>query len=283
MRTLLVPTDFSTTAQNAAIYAIALGKQVHANRLLFLHTYELAVMADPMMPITAVQDIETVKEAAEKHVENCINEFRLSHAKDGIIINGIAEYGSLSSVISNIIHQQEVDLVVMGITGGGAMVEKLIGSNTINVASNVKIPVLIIPPHTLFTPIEKMVLACDFESLEKSLPLHWMSTIIQETHAELLVLNVEKTHSEMDLQFPSRIFGESSEVHRLLDKFNPSYHFVEGNDSFTHAVNDFLEEKGAQIVISVAQHKNFFQKLFMGSHTRNLAFHTKIPLLVMHQ
>ncbi|MFW1485257.1 universal stress protein, partial [Vibrio parahaemolyticus] len=70
---------------------------------------------------------------------------------------------------------------------------------------------------------------------------------------------------------------------RLLDKFNPSYHFVEGNDSFTDAVNDFLEEKGAQIVISVAQHKNFFQKLFMGSHTRNLAFHTKIPLLVMHQ
>ncbi|MFX5714258.1 universal stress protein, partial [Acinetobacter baumannii] len=56
-----------------------------------------------------------------------------------------------------------------------------------------------------------------------------------------------------------------------------------GNDSFTDAVNDFLEEKGAQIVISVAQHKNFFQKLFMGSHTRNLAFHTKIPLLVMHQ
>ncbi|MCU0322000.1 MAG: universal stress protein, partial [Chitinophagaceae bacterium] len=46
MQTILVPIDFSSTAFNAAVYALELGKQVQAQKVVLYHSYELPVMSD---------------------------------------------------------------------------------------------------------------------------------------------------------------------------------------------------------------------------------------------
>ena len=41
MRTILVPTDFSATAQNSAFYALGLAKELGASKLVLYNAYSM--------------------------------------------------------------------------------------------------------------------------------------------------------------------------------------------------------------------------------------------------
>ena len=38
-----------------------------------------------------------------------------------------------------------------------------------------------------------------------------------------------------------------------------------------------------EMLIAVPRKHNLVQKLFVGSHTKNLAFHSKVPVMVVHE
>jgi nucleotide-binding universal stress UspA family protein len=52
--------------------------------------------------------------------------------------------GSLINTLKKIIEAQQPDLIVMGTKGASGLKKILIGSNTVNVIANTKVPVLVI-------------------------------------------------------------------------------------------------------------------------------------------
>jgi nucleotide-binding universal stress UspA family protein len=72
MNTIIVPTDFSTTAANAAEFAVQFAQQVKAKRILLYHAYELPIALDPLMPGVQMLEIDSYKNTAL----NNINQFK---------------------------------------------------------------------------------------------------------------------------------------------------------------------------------------------------------------
>ncbi len=66
MKTILVPTDFSETAMNAAAYALPLAKQLGMDRIVLYNAYQAPVSVDPMVPTVQLLDMDLMKKVVKK-------------------------------------------------------------------------------------------------------------------------------------------------------------------------------------------------------------------------
>ena len=282
MHTIIVPTDFSNTATNAAAYAVHFANQVNVKRILLFHAYELPVALDPLMPGVQMLELDTFKDAAIKNLNNFRDQLISTFPNSNIQFDVAVEYGSITNGLLMLAEKEKIELIIMGITGGGALEETLIGSNTTSVARVLGVPVLIIPPNATFMIVEKIMLACDFDQADKFIPVGIIREILNDTKAKLLVFNVEVDLEDNERKYPATIVGEGFAVHTLLQEFNPEYHFAQNSD-YVLGINEFAETHGVSMIISVPKKKTFFEKLFIKSSTKKLAFHTHLPLLVVHK
>lgn len=277
MQTLLLPTDFSATAKNAAMYALKLAEQLGIEKIVLYHSYEIPVTIDPMAPGIQMLEIDSLKEDSAKSLER----FRLElmpFVKNDIAIENFNEYGALSEGLDEVCNAVKADLVVMGITGGGILEEALIGSNTLSVAKHTHVPVIIIPAAATFTPIEEVMLTSDFDKEERNVPVEAVRKIINETGAKLFVFAIDE---EADEYIPEKE-GEEYALHSMLFDLKPEFHFS-ANTNFTEAVNDFAAEYQVDLIITIAKKHGFFGSLFSESHTKKLAFHSRVPVMVIHE
>jgi nucleotide-binding universal stress UspA family protein len=282
MHTIIVPTDFSTTAANAAAYAVQFAEQINVKRILLFHAYELPVALDPLMPGVQMLELDSYKEVAINNLENFRYELRSKFPKAAIQLDVVVEYGSITGGIEMIATREKIELIIMGITGGGALAETLVGSNTTSVAGALGMPVLIIPPHAKYNPVKKIMLSCDFDHADKFIPLNIIRSLINDTHAKLLVFNIEVDMEETNAKYPASMMGKGFAVHTLLQEFQPEYHFTK-NKEYVDGVNEFADSNEVDMIISIPKRKGFFEKLFIKSTTKKLAFHTHLPLLVVHK
>ncbi|MCX6298017.1 MAG: universal stress protein [Bacteroidetes bacterium] len=275
MKTILVPIDFSATATNASNYALALAKQYGINRIVLYNAYQAPVSVDPMVPTVQLLDIDLMKKSSQEGLTQAKKALEHLDSKD-IQIDTFSEYNILTGGINELCAAVSADLVVMGITGGGAVTETLIGSNAVSVSQHSKLPVIIVPPNSVFEKINKLVLACDFEQVEETTPMKPLTKLLEITGAELHVLHVNTPSKHViDHSFENMILD------RLLKEFSPTYHFIE-NESFTAGINLFSEKNKIDLIITMPKKHGFFDSLFKKSHTKKLAFHSHLPLMVMH-
>ena len=146
MKTILVPIDFSATATNASNYALALAKQYSINRIVLYNAYQAPVSVDPMVPTVQLLDIDLMKKSSQEGLTQAKKALEHLDSKD-IQIDTFSEYNILTGGINELCAAVSADLVVMGITGGGAVTETLIGSNAVSVSQHSKLPVIIVPPE----------------------------------------------------------------------------------------------------------------------------------------
>ncbi len=277
MHTILVPTDFSTTARNAAVYAVGLAKQVGAKKIVLYNSYQAPVGIDPMVPAIQLLDIDLLKKSSEDGLEQFKSQLKATVA-DHIPMDTLSEFSLLAAGLDEVCKKVEADLIVMGITGGGALEENLVGSNTISVAKHSTVPVIIVPANASFTPIKEVLLACDYKKVVETTPVQPIKSLLAATGAKLFVLNVDHNNKGYNSEVPF----ESLMLDTLLQGCNPEYHFVDSPD-FTEAINAFAREKEVDIIITIPKKHGWFESLFRKSHTKMLAFHSDVPLMVIHE
>ena len=276
METLLLPTDFSPTAKNAGMYALQLAEQLGARKLVLYHSYEIPVTIDPMTPGIQMLDVEELKEESEKNLE--LFRLELLPFAEKISLETFNEYGALTSGLDDVCEKTHAGLIVMGITGGGVLEEKLIGSHALTVAKHTSVPVIIVPSTAEFTRIANIMLTSDFDKADKQIPVELVRKIVAETKAKLYVFNIEEDMEEADA---SELSGENYSLHALLQDLEPAFHFSE-NTNYVEAVNDFASEYQVDLIITIPKKHGFFGNLFSESHTKQLAFHSKVPVMVIH-
>lgn len=277
MQSILLPTDFSPTAKNAARYALELAKQLGIGRVVMYHSYEIPITIDPIAPGVQMLDLESMKTNSAKSLDSFAMQVK-AFAGD-VAIEQLNEYGALAGGLDEVCGKVNADLVVMGITGGSVLEEKLVGSNTVSVAKHTKVPVIIVPAEASFKQIRSVVLASDFEKTDTTVPVARIKQFIGEAQAKLVVFHLEKKEP---VTIPSEAMAEEYAAHTALQELNPEYHFAE-NKNFAEAVNDFVAEHSIDMIISIPKEHGFFAGLFSESHTKILAFHSHVPVMVIHK
>ena len=275
MKTILLPTDFSDTARNAARYALALADQIKATRIVLYNAFQAPVSVDPMVPTVQLLDMDLMKKSSEEGLQQFKEELKTEPFGD-IEIDTFSEYNVLTGGINDLAKAVAADFIVMGITGGGAVTETLIGSNAVSVSLHSTIPVIIVPPEASFKKINQVVLACDFKQVLETTPISPLKKLLESTGAALHVLHVNSSaEKSLNVSFETMVLDG------LLKGNNPQYHFVE-NESFTVGINLFADNNNIDLIITMPKKHGFFDSLFKKSHTKRLAFHSHLPLMVMH-
>ena len=276
MKNILVPVDFSEAAKNAAIYAAQFAKQLHAGKIILYNAYQQPVATDTNFTPIELIDFSELRSISDKGLEH-FKTIILPYAGD-TGIETFNEYATLADGLHDVCKTNMIDAIVMGVTGSGKIDEVLMGSNAVDVAKHATIPVIVVPPGTVFTDVKNVVLACDFRKVIETTPVGPLKQLLDETKAKLFVLNIDHENKNFSQDTPF----ESLMLDTLLYGYEPEYHFVDSTD-FVEGINSFAIDKNIDLIITIPKKHGFFEGLFKRSHTKQLAFHSHVPLMVIHE
>ena len=273
MKTLLVPVDFSETSKNAARYAAALAASLGDTKLVFYHAFNPVAAGIDGTPL----DIDV--EARRKIVEMALHNQELDIAP-GLTTEVIAEEAdSLTENLVKYVRYNDIDLVIMGLTGATRIEQILMGSNALKMAHEAIVPVLIVPPDATFKGINNILFATDMKNVKATTPLRQLRTLLSLFKANLHVVNVDSEHY---VELTEEYRRERNTMESMLDGFSPEFYFVRIGD-FVDAINTFTETKSIDLIITIPRRHNFLATLFTPSNTKRLLYHTHVPLVAIHE
>lgn len=276
MKKILFPTDFSTTANNALVYALKMAEK-YGSTLYVLHAYEMPVIsatANPVMVQDVYKTIELGKFENFKDQVPFIRQIAEEQGLSHVPMLYILEEGFLNSIIKKCVKEEGIDLVVMGTNGNSGFDKKLLGSNTANAISSLHIPVLSVPHNAVFHGIQNIAFTTlfkdkDLEILDKLIPI----AKVFEAEIECLHISSEKT----------TINGQKLAEWREKYANEPiSFHFITSK-TVDEAIFEFMDDEDIDLVVAVTRSKSFFEKLFSSSMTRKLSYHMDTPVLAFHE
>ncbi|HMO32242.1 MAG TPA: universal stress protein [Lacibacter sp.] len=272
MKTILVPVDFSDTSLNAARYALQFAKQAGA-KVILLHAFQEPVR----YPVRG--GLELTKEGLWEVNLDQLRQLQAQFEKaEPFVKTDILHLnGSLPEVIAQVEESMQIQLVIMGITGAGKVRETLIGSNTLAVARQTNLPVIIVPEHARFETVTDVGLTTDFRDVADTIPDKKIKEIVYMLGSRLHVLNVDYQHSYSTPDTPF----QSGLVETMFQELTPHYHFIE-HENIAEGLNDYAATHGIELLIAIPQKHNLLDRLFSKSQTKELVFHSKLPVMVLH-
>ena len=277
MQSILVPTDFSANAYNAATYAIALAADIKATEVILYNAYQPYVSEDPELSLPLQTDVEAFKQiSADALVKmKAVLEKELPPS---IQLKIKSEYNMVTAGIVDAAKDLNAGFIVMGISGTESKLEEaIIGSNAVDVSRHSEVPVIVVPAKAKYVQFRKILLAVDFKKSAETTPVAAIKNLLDVTKAQLDILHVEAgTNTDIDLDTEKNI------VENLFQNYNPQYHFLQSK-VFTDAINQFALENKSDLIIVIPKKHGLFEGIFKRSHTKALVFHSDIPIMTIHE
>ncbi|WP_256012450.1 universal stress protein [Desertivirga xinjiangensis] len=280
MKRILVLTDFSEAALNAASYVAQMSRDLKAARILLYHSSnldstEMVMLADSVVLVPKT-DIDTRRDTVQKL--QALKSKLQTIADDDTAVEIVNNDLPLLSGIREILSRENIDLVAVGLSGAGANGKNSVGKQTADLIKNRNFPLLVIPSNSKYRKIDISVLACDLRDISDTLPADQITTFINETGSKLLVVNVELGESLGAAGY----LKEEMALHKMLDELKPEFHYLnEGNA--IKAIIEFAENRNADLIIAVPKTRGFLENLFHESATKKIALNTPLPLLLFHK
>lgn len=274
MKTILVPTDFSDDSLGAVNFASELSK-ISGSKIILFHAYHTPlVTSEAPLQLPTLEQLEHTVKAELAKMENRIR----SHYGSGFAVECISSVGFASDEVKRYCSENKVDLIVMGKRGAGVLEEKLIGSVTTSVMSEVKTPVLAVDCQLKFRPFSNIVFATDYKKSDKS-TYHLLKEIAGLFKSHIYVLNVVKESDHLpDVEEAM----DGLKLENSLEGTDHSFHVIE-NDSVLAGINKFSEKHEADLIVMISRKHSFLHRMFAEPHTKQMAFHTPLPLLALHE
>lgn len=260
MKTVIIPVDFSETSLNAARYAAQMLSGKQNTHIILYNLYQ--------------QDEEY--DTAGNYLESLKKELEWKGDKD---IECVREKGDdLIDSLERLAYQKTATLIVMGITGKSGLKKAFIGSNTLKIAERDVCPVLIIPPDAKFSGIKNVALASEMKEVETTTPALHINNVLEMFNARLHIVNVDST---IHVALTEEKKKEREKIKKLFKKFSPEFYFI-GTSDFTDTIEQFAADQSIDMIITVPHYHNFYGKVFGGSNTKKLVYHSSVPVMAAY-
>lgn len=272
MKKILVPTDFSDCANNAATIALQIAQSADA-QIDFFHIL--------VTPIDWVKlDIQKEKQYPEikqqiGYAKSELNRWRNAAQQLGLKSEKILTFSQGTEVIVEHAQSHQYDLIVMGSHGASGLKEAFIGSNTQKLILAAATPVLIIKDRVEKLEVKNIVFASTFVE-EVHHPFHHIIDFadLMNAHINLLYINAPN-HFEESKKSEGRMKSFLNKCPRGTCSIN--------------VYNDFSPEKGilhfaadrTMDLIAVVTHGK--RGLFQSSLTERLVNHSQLPILSVNK
>jgi len=273
IKNILIPVDFTEVSNNAVDYVKHLAKKMNS-KVFLLHTNKLVIVTNEVMD-TIYTGLGDNDEDVHLKLDVLIREF-----KDiGLIASKKVGIGMLADDIKEAVAQFDIDLIVTGTIGAKGVDALFFQTTSVTIFKEVACPVLIIPANALFKMIYKMMYATDFLEADMQ-ELKYVCDIAGVFDAEVIVSHIYNNSDELN---KNKLALDLLAI--TMDR-TISYKKLSYKLFYNKNVHDGLEQNIEVLAIDMLcmakSEKKFFQNVFSKSNTKVMAYHTRVPLLVLH-
>lgn len=216
MKKILLTTNFSQKARNAADYAIRLLEEDHT-RFLLLNAYELPFRPTELQ-ISALQG--GIGLSAKKGLIEDQHRFSKVTKKYGTSMATTATFGGVSRVIANYAQKQQVDFIVMGTKGRNYFKKIFSGCHTYEVFKKTNCSLMAVPEGATFSPPNKIIFIPDLNQVVSRPALQPLLDIAQKFQTKITVLHLV---NQITVGATEK---RTVELKKILGKYLDSFHLL---------------------------------------------------------
>lgn len=271
MKTIVVATDFSAAAANAANYAADMALAIKADVVL-LHTWQLPVIFTEV-PVSA--DIERWQREAEANMSD-VKTALFKRTNGYVKIDAQIIEGDFFQQLKTLCENVQPYAVVMGSQGTTAAERMLLGGHTVKAMIDLPWPLIAVPPGVGFYTIKKIALACDCNAVTNTVPVDEIRKMVMDFRAELHVLNTGKR----DVYDTETVY-ESGILKQMLKGMQPTFHFITDEDT-DEGIMNFVQQNNVDLLLVLPKRHTLLNKLVHKSHTKQLVLHSHVPVMALH-
>lgn len=271
MKTILVATDFSQAAKNAANYAADMALAIGAD-LFLLNTFQVPVVYSEAPLIMNLDEMEKTAEKALHEVKDQL----IRSKRQKLNIETEVRVGNFFQELKNVCEQINPYVVVMGSQGTSAAERVFFGGHTVHAMKELEWPLITVPLTATFSDMKKICLACDFDKIKETIPVDEVKMLVRDFNASLHVLNTGR----QDKYNPEIVF-ETRLLKEMLAPVNPEYHFI-SNDNVDQSIMEFAEKNHIDLLIVLPKRYGLLEKITHSSHTKQFVLHSHVPVMSLH-
>ncbi len=268
MKKIIVPTDFSTQAENALRVAADIARE-NDGEIFLLHLLDLPLHLSNNGSSDLPEVLFFMKLAKEKFDDLMRSDF----LKD-ITVHGDVETGAAFSGIMNVVKRHKGDLIVMGSHGTGGVKNMFVGSNAEKVVRNSEVPVLVVKERKKKLDVNNMVFATDLDP-EAVGAFQQVCAFARKTNCKLHLLYVNT---------PSR-FLSSKKAEDMVREYlkhtdeEPTDYTIYNDYSIEEGVFNYTQTIKGDI-IAIANHgPKGLSHFFNGSVSDDIVNHSSLPVI----
>jgi len=279
-RRILLPTDFSKNAWHAIHYA----KTLYANDdcdFFILNVFDTPINMD-FDSVLYMQPGDEYFERAKNRSEEGLTKIldTLMFDDNGNVkhhFKTISSYGKPIEAIKKVVEDKDIEMIVMGTKGETESNKVIYGSVAIHVMEKVRnCPVIVVPEKTKARIPKEIVFPTSYKTHFKRKELNVLLELAKSCRSKIAVLHV----SEEDGLEPSQIEGKKR-LEEYFEDVDLSFHNV-SHSTVEPAVNIFVESRQSDMVAFINKKHHFFGSILMQPMVKEITFHSKVPILVMH-
>lgn len=277
MKTILVPTDFSSYSENALRTAANIARKTNA-KILVIHM--VGITDGILTKDERNRSLESVfyLKLAEKQFTEFLDKPYLKGIKVSQAINRHHNFNEIDDVAK----ENDASFIIMSSRGSSGMEELFIGSNTEKVVRSSGIPVLVIKGLVSDFIIKNGVFASDFN----------IENVEAYNKAKAFFGQFDAIMKPVYVNIPGRNFKTSKEIDELLFHFfktaghsNPAEQIndvvIVSDYSIEEGILAYSELLHADVIAIPTHGRKGLSHLLRGSISEDLANHSTIPVLTI--
>jgi nucleotide-binding universal stress UspA family protein len=278
MKNILIPTDFSENATEAAKIGIDLARRLRANALLINSYANFPIAVTYGGGSWLVDEYLVKKSHSQNHLELIVEELEpadinKSETEFSPRITCKAVEGEIGANVGEICQDQKIELVVVGARGSD---HSVFGSDINSIIDKSSRPVLVITAGTDLQKIRKVVFTSDF-NMEDVEALKYLGRLGEILNFKIDVIHVNEYGTNHDVQNAGKLSFEKTLTGLKIRGL--SFHQMAGKDVIRR-LTTLSQENDAFLLTMVHQQHSFFLRLFESSTAKTLLARQKVPMLI---
>ncbi len=292
IKRILVPTDFSETANLALRQAIILAEKTKAE-IIVLHARLINEDSSVRLP-KKLAHLELAEDNIDAEISNYIKEC-IGEAGNIPIHHEVIRGHSAYSAILSFLNEHPVDLVVIGTHGRTNLEQLLLGSVAEKVVRYAPCPVVTIPRnYDLNTSIQTVVVPFDFSerarfALQTALELTSEAATIELLYVfekeKKPALQLQGVYSNLDILPEIRKQAEQK-IKELLSESNSASRKINiiVSEGVPHKkIAEFVNKTQSDLVVMASQGQVGLDRFLLGSITERVIRSVHRPILTLKQ
>ncbi|MBO0935413.1 universal stress protein [Fibrella sp. HMF5335] len=270
MYKILLLTDFSAASRHAIAYAQALFSDTAANFCL-LNAYPI----EPAMEYGAAFLLAEGREAAEQNLHEFRQAVTETPQPDYHTYRTLVALGEPIDAVARLLETEHIDLIVVGATGAGN--SERTGSVATGLLRLANTHVLVVPVTAPIRPLQQIVLATDYRSVNDAQSLVLLTDLASRKAALLTLLTIENPKKpDSQPTDASRRY-----VQKAFDGVQTDLYTIHDTD-VRHGIQAYLDLHPVDMLVLLPHHKSLFDVLRKQSVSRSVAYHPPVPVLALY-